>query len=540
MKHTLLSTFSILLSLLLLSGGCDKSANQWEADTSHAALFRPLVFEQQALSATSIVIKYNKIINATRYIFEFTEGEEAATSATYEIPADTLTPYSATTDAVKTEYRTQFGGLNSSTTYTVRMKGTNETTGLESQYVSFSFTTPTEQLIKKTSHGVDYITVDWEANAEVTRLVLYQYDANTASYLYTKETALTEEEKAAGTATLSGLEANTHYRITLNNGEAVRGTKEVKTDGRGGGTQVKVSPDDNIAVVINNCLMQDIADIVLMFEGGHTYELGSINLPYGIENLTFAGDTSNGAAQPVFRLSSVAFAMSPLQMICFQDAVVEGNSSNYMMSLGGGKGPTSISFVRCHVRDYGRCVVRITSGYERETDRISFEGCILENIGANGYGLLNFPSKLPAFGVVSFSNCTLINMGTNLYSGSSSIEEFLMEYCTVYNSTVTLNQLVRFDALPASVSIRHCIFSGTNNGSTLKAGHSKYTTFDYADGCYVTAELKVDENSPFTGSTAYPGTATDLFQDPENGDFHIKDTSFAGMNQAGDSRWWNQ
>lgn len=540
MKRIILFTLFPIMAVLLLLIGCDKAANDWGEDSNCAGLFRPLNFGQQKLSATSILIKYNKILNATKYVFEFVREDENSDVKVYEILADTLTPFSTTNDAVKTEYRTLFQNLNSSTSYIVRMKGINENTNLESQYVSFNFTTPSEQLFKKTSHGVDYITMYWEPEAEVTHLVLYKYDRDASTYIYVKNIELAEEDIKTGMVTISGLDEGTNYRITLNRGDAVRGTKDIKTDGIGGGTTVIVSPSDNIAAAINNCLMQEIVDIVLVFKGGNTYNLGSISLPYGIENLTFVGDTSNGEEQPLLMFSGITFAMNRLQLISFQNVVIDGGDSGYMMSLGGAKGPGTISFSRCHIKKFGRCVARFTAGYERETDAVKFESCILENIGANGYGLLNLPSDLPTFGLVSLSNCTLINMGTNLYSSSSSIEEFLMEYCTIYNSTVAMNQVVRFDALPSSVSIKNCIFSGTNNGVSIKAGYSIYTTFDYSDGCYITSDLNVNNNNPFNGIVTYQGSAASLFRSPENGDFHFKDLSFAGINQAGDSRWWDE
>jgi hypothetical protein len=43
--------------------------------------------------------------------------------------------------------------------------------------------------------------------------------------------------------------------------------------------------------------------------------------------------------------------------------------------------------------------------------------------------------------------------------------------------------------------------------------------------------------NPITGANSYSGKAADLFTDPANGNFKIKDNSFAGKSTAGDPRW---
>lgn len=57
---------------------------------------------------TSIEIGYTKVVNATDYIFEFSEDSMLFQNITrtVTIKADTLTPFAESTTQMKTEYRT--------------------------------------------------------------------------------------------------------------------------------------------------------------------------------------------------------------------------------------------------------------------------------------------------------------------------------------------------------------------------------------------------------------------------------------------------
>ena len=54
--------------------------------------------------------------------------------------------------------------------------------------------------------------------------------------------------------------------------------------------------------------------------------------------------------------------------------------------------------------------------------------------------------------------------------------------------------------------------------------------------CYIATDCVFSAN-PITGATSYSGAAADLFTAPAEGDFTIKDNSFAGKSTTGDPRW---
>jgi hypothetical protein len=69
----------------------------------------------------------------------------------------------------------------------------------------------------------------------------------------------------------------------------------------------------------------------------------------------------------------------------------------------------------------------------------------------------------------------------------------------------------------------------TNNGLNNPNGATAI------DNVYTTTDWVVNNDIPNT--TLYAGSAADLFTDPGNGNFGIKDAAFAGKDTAGDPRW---
>jgi hypothetical protein len=54
--------------------------------------------------------------------------------------------------------------------------------------------------------------------------------------------------------------------------------------------------------------------------------------------------------------------------------------------------------------------------------------------------------------------------------------------------------------------------------------------------CYSTSDFIITRGA-FAGLISYAKSSTDLFTDPTNGNFKIKDQSFEGISSAGDPRW---
>ena len=98
----------ILCVVALICGftACSEDVNEWPVDKSYAHLYRTTHFQVEEAKATSVVLKFNGVAEATKYVFEFSLDSMQFNEIvrTEEVKADTLTPYSAGKTAVQTEY----------------------------------------------------------------------------------------------------------------------------------------------------------------------------------------------------------------------------------------------------------------------------------------------------------------------------------------------------------------------------------------------------------------------------------------------------
>lgn len=534
--------YLLLTGLILSFTACDRDINDWEQNGEYSGLFRPLSFAQSQLKATSIEIKYNTIVNATKYVFEFSEDtlEFQNSVRTIEILADTLTVYSKNDNVLKSEYRTMFEDLNGSTFYSVRMKGVNERNGLESEYMSFTFTTPGEQLFTSSEVGINDIALFWTPVPNVTHLSISVYNRETLVYDFLKDVQLNSTEIANGSAILSDLTGGTGYRITINNDDIIRGTLTLKTLGMSGGETLVVNPGDDIAALLAGSISRGIGDVTLLFSENTTYDLGSVKIPFGIDNLIFTSTGSRKNADlPKLTLPSVGFDGGPIISIGFENVYIDGGgTATYLFNIGDLNGFTSVNFEGCEIKHFSRSIVRISDGQQREIESVKFNNCLIQDIGTNGYGVINLGTNFRKFDIISFTNCTLFELGTQLYGGNTVIGEVIMNNCTFFNSTAKMDQVFRFDTAPAAVTISNCIFSGPNNGGAINSGRADYSSYlEFSDNCYITSDLQVYKYN-FAGITSYTKSSDELFVSPATGDFHFKDQTFAGKDTAGDPFWY--
>ena len=104
------ATLWFLALLLTFIGGtfvsCSNDANEWPIDKSYDRLYTTTNFSVEKSMATSVIVKFNGVKDATKYVFEFSLDSLAFNEIvrTEEVKADTLTPYSSGKTVVQTEY----------------------------------------------------------------------------------------------------------------------------------------------------------------------------------------------------------------------------------------------------------------------------------------------------------------------------------------------------------------------------------------------------------------------------------------------------
>ncbi len=529
--------YFVLLSLfaVMLMASCSK-ANDWEVDSSHNRLFRPLTFDIGKATANTVSITYSYVPKAKQYIFEFSEGDETFSEVkkTVTILADTLTAFAEATDPVKTTYRTLFDELKGSTDYHVRMKAVSAD-GTESGYLSDKFTTPDEQIFTDCEATVNTVLLQWTPGANVTHIVYTEVGAGDEAAV-TRQ--LTDEEKAAGQILIEGLASGTQYTAVIYNDDAKRGTKKFKTLGMKDGKEYTVQPEDNLNTILSQFAAEGTSALTLIFPSG-TYEIGKLTIPTGISDLYIAGNATDKADMPELFIPQFIL-QSEVSSLTFQnvDLNARKDGANYLFDIKGTNCFNSLEFEGCRIRNINRSFIRFNTT-NLEIEKIKVNDCIMENIATGGYGVVNTPkSAQKSIGLFSITNSTLVNMGSDfILQINDGWQSIVIDKCTFY-STGGGKGLFRFDKNPESVSVTNTIFAGANNGNEFNAGSKNYDILDF-NSCYKTNDMKVSTKTPFLNIEEVPYASEEFFVNPAEGDFHIQSgVSFGGLEKAGDPRWY--
>jgi hypothetical protein len=544
-KETMMKThsLSILLSCLCLFilTACDEKVNDWDVEPGYERLFRPTSFTTSTLQPTSVELGYFGVADATKYVFEFSEGDSLQfnnITKTIEIQADTLTPYDEAETIVETQYRTWFENLKGTTRYSVRMKAISTTSNMESGYSQLYFVTPNEQIFTGSTPSLDKAIVSWIAGVAVTHIV-YRNNANEEE----QTLQLSDQQKAEGQATITGLSPGASYTAVIYNEDARRGEVTFRTLGipSDEGRYVRLTSDDAIFIndILNTCATEGAQTVVLVCEGSQVYEFATITIPAGIDKLYFVGNLGAGGILPELFLHRINLS-SLMTSLSFQkiDLNARLNSSNYVFDIGGTSNWfQTIDFEGCIIRNIGRSLVRPNNA-NIDIEAIRFNNCTINNVGVSGYGFINMGVDVVNIGLISLTNSTVTEIGSDrLFHLKGGVKQVVVDKITLCNYESKSGQVFRFDTQPGSITVSNSIFGGTNGGSKINAGNSNYTYLEFY-GCFITADLVVN-TIPFANATTLSMTSEELFADPRNGDFHLKaGVRYPGEGKAGDPQWW--
>ncbi|MDR0745431.1 MAG: DUF5123 domain-containing protein [Mediterranea sp.] len=523
---------------------CDDDVNDWAVDPNYDAPFRPTGFEQSKLWATSVELSYKGVIDASKYVFEFSEGDSLIFDnivRTVEILADTLTVYNDNVAPTKREYHTIFDDFKGTTRYSARMKAVDKN-NRETGYVQLCFDTPAEQIITKIIKTPNSITIYWDKEKSINK-VLYGLYIEGEETIYETHT-LTENEQNAGVVTLTGLSGGTIYDVLVMLNDQQRGYYTGETSGMAGNDvqQIDINETMNINALLTEQAGLGNKNIVLLFpvlDGGARYEIGQINVPNGIDNLYFAG-SSRTTELPKLFLHAVRLS-GQMQNINFQNISIDGdrNGSNYFFNIDNvEKSFKNVYFEGCEISNISRSLVRLSAA-GIDVNNIKINDCIIFNVAVGGYGFYNTGNSNMHVGLLSITNTTMREIGDQVGDIQGTHDMVVMDHVTFCNYTTGLPKLIRWRNAPVGLQMTNNIFTGLNNGKELEAVYNNTYQMDFTS-CYKTNEWTW-KTYPFTNITEVDMSGEDLFVDPQNGDFHIKEgMRFAGANKAGDPRWWEE
>ena len=537
MKKKIFHTITVIVYCLLVVvlASC-KDVNDWPVDPNYDRLYRTTHFELEETLPTSVVLKFNGVTEATKYVFEFSldSMQFAEIIRTEEVKADTLTPYSEGKTAVQTEYLKLFEDLYGTTRYSARVKAVNEEKGTESGWFGLSFMTPAEQIFTSVTPGITDVNFKWEADKTVSTLRVGQIQEKDTTWLQTVN--LTADMQRAGETLVSDLTPGTNYIAQILNGEFLRGTWKFRTLGSAVGQTIEVNPGDDLLTLLTEATEETVT---LVFTGGQEYDIpNQLRIPENAVNVYFAGKVVNGQ-KPVLNMIKGLRLSGNKGNICFQSVVMDDKMGEAYWFNPDKNSVDLFSFQGCEIRNIPRTLLYINN--DGVTFRqISIDDCIINNVGTSGYGMLNIGKNSCVMETISITNSTLKEIGDQMMDLRCQIDLFKFERCIFCNYTTKLQKWIRADnkRAPKEAVVTNSIFCGPNGGQKMNHGYQDYSGWLEFSGCYLTGDFPEDSRK-FTNAIHLDLTTDQLFEDPQNLNFHLKEgVTFKGKGVAGDPRWW--
>lgn len=523
-----------IFSMMLAS--CTEDANDWAVDKSYDRLYRTTHFEMEKAMATSVVLKFNGVAEATKYVFEFSldSMQFADIIRTEEVKADTLTPYSAGKTAVQTEYLKLFEDLYGTTRYSTRIKAINERTGSESGWYGLSFMTPAEQIFTSVTPGINDVNLRWEADKAVSDIKIGQLSGKDTTWI--QSISVTAAMQQAGETSVGELTPGTNYLAQILNNGFLRGTWKFRTLGSAVGQTIEVNPGDDLLTLLTEATDETVT---LIFTGGQEYDIeNQLRIPENAVNVYFAGKTVNGQ-KPVLNMTKGLRLSGNKGNICFQSVIIDDKMGEAYWFNPDKNNVDTYSFQGCEIRNIPRTLVYVNND-DVTFRQILIDDCIVYNVGTSGYGMINIGKNTTTMETISITNSTLCEIGDQTMDLRCLIDLFKFDRCIFCNYTTKLQKWIRADnkRAPKEAQVTNSIFCGPNGGQKMNAGYNDYSGWLEFSGCYLTSDFPEDAR-PFTNAMHLNITTDELFADPQNLDFHLKDgVTFKGKGQAGDPRWW--
>jgi len=538
----------IIIGLTVLTGftGCKDGV-----DLQLPYLFRPINLSVE-MNKTIATISWASVDSAVSYTLQLSTD-----SVDYEsniVLDTTLTGLS---------FVKELGG---ETYYYVRLYANASDPSKNSKYNELSFRTPAENIFSGYGTSINTgkvysaymtdintLTVKWAPGANVTHLILTSSDDSTRDSL-----VISPSEAVAGVKVINSL-ANSNWYIKIFNNKFQRG----KTYGLVEGDIVLQSGDD-----LFSAMSTAAAGNVILLAGTATFPIGgsafNFNKNIKIRSASVTNKSvvcmTSGTPTTTSNMFGIE-ASSVIDSLVFENIDFTGYCDNnsvqtkigYMFSNKVMCNVTDIKFRNCNIRNFGNTPMRVSNGSNQIIENLTFNGCIINDIGySSTYAIVNSNSA-DLINNITFSNSTIYNFkGSLVLRTGQTLNSINVTNCTINQATQDPSSArYMFDLKDAvfsnnkGVTIRNTIFGSSGgaagaNGIRYVAGTAISISGSYFTSDYVDDPIPVGATSTSIKSllTSYSGNSTDLWNDPINGDFSLKNSTFAGKGVAGDLRWY--
>lgn len=499
----------------LIAAGCSKEIKPEITSLDVSRLFSPLDVDARVVNRTAVRLNWKEVNKAKSYVIEFfANGNEDYSGTPVRTVSDIIfdqVPYTVT-------------GLEGETDYSVRIKAVGENIS-DSKWVSATFKTDPEQLfspIDPNDLQATQVTLRWVPGETVTGIVLTPGNITHA---------ITQQEMAAGAATVTGLTGETNYTARIMNGSKVRGTVTFTTLIDLGGA-IAVNPSDDLTALLTAA---SEGDVFALFPGEYTTQDITLTRSVSIKGV-------RPAEKPV--LMGTVFRVSNGAALQLKDLILDGTGSKdgnqaIIYETDGTYGALKIE--DCTIKDYTKGTLYVNKKCLIES--VSIKGCIYSNIECNGGDFIDFRTGLAK---------TFEYINNTAYNSALARDFFRMDAGGSTN----------FPGVKSTITIRNNTFNNVSNGNSRRILYIRLALHEISftknilantEGYYTnqaaTTILEMSKNNyfnapNFTGSTQSNakndnGDYTTLnpnFTNPASGDFTVNNDDLK-FQMIGDPRW---
>lgn len=546
-----------MMALALSATSCT-DGNDWDVDGSLSRLFGlngdKITVETAETSATVTFSAFtSKTVPAPEYyVFEVSkdslyEGVENANIIKFG------------EDKSLTSSPVVLSGLDGDSKYYMRVKAMSSTSN-ESKWVYYkdgsSFKTKAEQIfnnVEATDLFEDHVNLSWTPGAEVTHITYA--NANDVENIQTIN--LTDEQKAAGKYTLSGLQPTSTYTITIYKNDVKRGQLQVTTPAAMPAANFKYSLASDVTVISQD-LIDEIAEKAKAAAGNETNYSATIGIPAGAKVALYGTNDSDGGKTnvtipdgmsvtffglaggetPTITLDKNFDIAGSHTYIKFQNVKLEENGAGYFINQNKACTVSEFTLEDCEVSNVKTSFFRIQGKDAKSIGKLTLKNSIFTNLCA-GYGFIHIDAGSGAghLNNVEIDGCTFNSICVTgkvfIFSKKTNMQDITIKNSTFYNCNGNGQYFVDFNTDsfgPNTFLIENCIFGKSADEATNKNIRSK-TPATVANSFRTTDFFKV-----IKGVNDTEFSSTQLFTDPANGNFTIKAGTL--KEKAGDPRWY--
>ena len=500
--------------------------NDWSVDASYDRLFHSIEFSVTPLDDRAEV-SFKKMPNTDYYIVEY------STDSLYnDIPmggTDHSVVDSSFVDTPDSIYN-----LDGNTEYYIRIKG-RSLDGKSSNWKyldKFKFKTKAEQIITGVDVTSTTATVSFIAGKTIDAVYYYKSSEDSTKVDFTAE------DVAAGKLTITGLKANSSYKVKLWNKENLRGTYSFKTteaypegydvmtlaEGEDLGTILEEATSDKVVIVMPK-------NATYQMTSSDTGEQKGLTIPANIKSIYFWG--TSGAVS-TWKVKEIKIEGAK-DLIRFYNLNLENkdNSADYIINLNKNDNIGSIQFEKCNIKNT-RGIIRLQKGIAPAINSINFKDCQINKIGS--YGVLAAGKDTPEaqLGEVNLTNSTIANLSAGpMIAVANSMTKVNVDHCTLYDAVVGGKYLIDTNKNANIIPNVSNTLIGQSAALT-DATATSYKNAPFVDVYYTnefTWKSKLHIGDPVDISSA------ELWVSPSTGNFTIQDKYQSKYGNFGDPRW---